>query len=520
MKIAVIQLARYGDIVNILPICKLLHDRGDEVHMYVHEDFADILDNLDYVKSVVWNTQHRDVAGATSHAQAQGYDEILVTQYDGNPVQPPTRTESYQPAAWARIGHLEKFHELQLLFPLDLMTTCPKPNMLGVCLHSMSSPFFNSEKMMKWVRETFDGNWIIRDFSTIKVDKIQKLIPLIAECGLLLTVDTLHLHLSHATGTPTVALQRPRPWDRSEPRKHWVGKFTYPEIETPSGLDKLASMINTHLPAGLIRPPAAMITANVGLVIHRYQANQPQEIQRCGNAAETWFQALSACPGSTLREFSYADAKRTSKSELSDTRALVYVKDVIDFCADQMPDNDVICYTNTDICLTRDALVQVQEKLKTCDACFSARVDMPLTEAFKRFNSADFAERRYYSGTDLFAFRKSWWIKNKSRMGDLILGCEGWDWVLRQLIRLTVASPAMYPPVCFHAVHPAFWAMPENVQKNPGQIYCRKICEDWCRKNGLEAALYPSHMRYLFKPDADWQLKKEKKPLEQAVPAH
>jgi hypothetical protein len=506
-KVAFIQLARYGDIVNILPI---VHEMAKEydVDIYVHEDFADMIEGLNYCTAVPQKTTHRAVAEAAMIARDTGkYEQVYVTQYDGNPEPPNPMTESYQTSSWARIGWLDKFHQLPLILPETPKKIKPQEGLLGICLDSHSSRFINKPGFAEWVTRQFGEKWKIFDFAALKVKKVRDLVPIIAGCQLLLTVDTLHAHLAYATGTPTIVLSRPRPWDQSEPRAHWVEHFVYTDTETPLGLQWIDQAVDYQRSARLQRIPRDMLQPSLHLVIQEYTPEHEEEKLRVANAKSTWEEALKNQKHTQMYRPSVKDMPRNSNS-IGDPRGLMFINDILDYAADKASGyHDIICYTNTDICLTQDALEVVFAKLKTLEACFSARVDCTLPEAQQRFLSPHLAQYPAYVGTDLVAFRKRWWTKWREIMPPLILGYEAWDWVMRMIIRQVEGDGAeIRPPVCYHARHTPFWADGRNIQTHPGQLYCRRIARQWALDNGLQDGLNPEGFRTVFRPDKEWNM--------------
>jgi len=258
VNIAIIQLARFGDIVSILPAAHNL-SKNNQVTFFTHVDFADILEVCSYVKVIKLDTTHRDVSGAIQRAKDLKFDKIIVSQVNGNPEPAPFATDNFICLQWARAGALEHFHDFPLVFDkrdklaekaiIDkYIPKGDKPllafNLIG---HSSPYPDYGAERarnfQTKWIEDTFGDKYKLLNLGLIKLPKVYNLIPLIEAADYLLTIDTLHLHLSYGTSTPVIALVKDQVWYQSEPRSNWVGKLTYSESFTEEGKNKLKEIL-------------------------------------------------------------------------------------------------------------------------------------------------------------------------------------------------------------------------------------------------------------------------------------
>src|SRR5580704_9375073 len=59
--IALVEPGRNGDVMNILPLAKYLHDRGEQVDFLIHPKFASLLEGVSYVRPVLlpFDDEHR-----------------------------------------------------------------------------------------------------------------------------------------------------------------------------------------------------------------------------------------------------------------------------------------------------------------------------------------------------------------------------------------------------------------------------------------------------------------------------
>lgn len=243
-KVAIIQCGRYGDICNILPIASELNRQGKSVSIYVRPNFSGLVQGIGYAEPVIWTWPQED---ALVHAKNSGiYDEVFVTQRARSII-----ATNHLLGSWDAIGWAHRWHDLPLEMPETKNLPPVNPNLLGINLRAFTSRFPNPDTFIDAVRQAFP-HCQIRDFSGIRVNGVRNLVPMIAECAVFLTVDTLTLHLSYATLTPTIAIQPESNWMSSEPRKHWIGKLKYSEAHMPDGIDKIKKIVASSPVSGTV----------------------------------------------------------------------------------------------------------------------------------------------------------------------------------------------------------------------------------------------------------------------------
>lgn len=255
-RLALIQLSRYGDIVNILPVARELSRRGKTVEMIVHRDFADILEAVSYVTPVVVAPESNDPEPhATYWELSRLYETVLSTQVDGNLREVPVVCESFAVENWARAGRewVNRYHELPLVFDRRealgeaeaVKRYLPAPDgrpLLAYCLEGYSSAFAERAEFAEWLR-THERAYRMLDIGAIVLPKAHHLLGLIEAADVLVTVDSLPLHLAYATGTPTIALSIGQPHYNSEPRSHWIGWQFYEGAGTEEGRAYIANIL-------------------------------------------------------------------------------------------------------------------------------------------------------------------------------------------------------------------------------------------------------------------------------------
>jgi len=167
-------------------------------------------------------------------------------------------------------------------------------------------------------------------------------------------------------------------------------------------------------------------------------------------------------------------------------REFPYIRDIFDFACKQLNDQDIACYSNSDIMVRSDCALAIAERLQETDAAYCFRRDFPnpVSEPIPD----DVIERGHdYVGSDLYAFRVAWWKSNRLAMADLIAGLEAWDCIMRYVMDLTnPGKPTVLKNLIAHVRHDSYWERAENRYRLLGQKYCLKTAAAWLRTHGID----------------------------------
>jgi hypothetical protein len=521
MKIAFIQLARAGDCVTILPVAKYLADRGHEIVFYTHVDFMGILEACSYVKVRPMTTTHRDVEATERLAMKEGHEKVICCQVNGNDKPPPLDAENFILQQWVRAGYLEKFHDLPLVFDKRwkddeakaIAAHVPQPNgrpLLAFNLESHSSPYPSAaanqtehRRQVDRIISEYGRDYRLMDLGAIRLARPHLLLGLIECADVLLTVDTLTLHLAYATNTPTVAMSVENPWYQSEPRKHWIAKLTYPESLSDAGRKKIRRAIENREAlrgkGACCRKISSAVIERLNHIVGYFQPPQGcRDWFRVNTAHRSWEMLRNQEHHYFLKIVETERMSRTSKT-IGDPRGCAFVKDVFDKGIIGLADTDIAFYTNGDICIVPEAAKVLRDKMRDQQCCFSRRVDV--SNADKPLSRKELEGSHPHCGTDLFAFRVGWWKSIREAFPDLLLGCEGWDFILRHTMLAERPDAEIRPSIIYHERHQSFWSKTSEIVSNPGQVYARRLCKAWASANGFEDALLPEGVRAMFKAD-------------------
>lgn len=205
--------------------------------------------------------------------------------------------------------------------------------------------------------------------------------------------------------------------------------------------------------------------------VNTYVSPNQNERERNERARKTW-EVLYQAHARVLIPAHSRTYSRSAK-DIGDQRDVPYIRDIVQAGLDESEsDDDRIMLTNADTSICRDAVPMIMTHLYHHECLYSHRREtdrpyrIPLTiqEAHDRGTKS--------AGVDLFAFRKSWWLKQD--FPDLLLGYEGWDWVLK----FSMGSEMRVKDLIYHEFHQEpVWSQQRLIA--PGNLYNRKTAWAW-----------------------------------------
>ena len=263
--VTILQLGRFGDIINALPIAKLLYDRGHRVHWIVAEEFASILTGVSYVNPIIYHGNLRDIPKAKALAPAGS--KLIVTQVYGEGVGwPDVKTCSFVLESFLQAGLTEDdWINLPLVFDRrnywrenrvaelvhgDVRSNWP---LLLVSLEGKSAPLATREKILYHVEQKWGERFFVLDISSLRCEAPYDLLCLYEQAresgGALLTIDTMTLHLAHAVPDLDVIALVPdnKPaWQGCAlvSRPQWLAKIPYLELNSDLGMAKIDAALD------------------------------------------------------------------------------------------------------------------------------------------------------------------------------------------------------------------------------------------------------------------------------------
>lgn len=461
MNRVLVQLGRFGDILNILPAVYEAHRNGRRVKMVVAEEFAHLLAGVSYCEPVVFNGDYSDLDDAVRFAsRLEG--PTVVSQIYGRQLDHRRITESYMRDSWEKAGVGDRWEQLPLLIDrrdparekaLVDAVDWSKPVVL-VNFEGRSSPFANSERVLARVREQMP------EASFVNIPRAHyffDLLGLFDRAHALLTVDTGTLHLAQASAIPTVALVNPRPWYGSLRRANHLLHRTYREADPEEIVEALRRTM---------RP--------LQKLVHLYPEwdMSPEDRQRNLTAAASWRSEYGS-RWKTIPVPYQGLLPRNSGTELGDSHPVPFVRDVLELGLKQTKRaDDVLVISNSDVGFAPGLTERIRRLVLAKGSAYCYRFDHPKVSSSMTYHET--VSGGLCGGLDLFAFTRRWVDQNFSKLPDMVFGRTMWDLVYRDLVKRT-GGGELYGG-CWHQDHQSFW---KQAPENPGNTHNIRIADLW-----------------------------------------
>lgn len=475
----IVQLGRVGDIINILPVAKAIHDRtGKMPHMLVQSEFLSVLSGVSYVTPSEWKGScWTDLVPAIEAAKTM-FANVIVAQAAGQHYAVDKVTPAYNMESWHLAGFLPEWNSLPLIFDKRsfLRERCLCEQWLKdggkrilLCLSGISSPFKHEAKFRKEFNAAWASSAQVLDMGVLRCDNFYDMLGLMDSSDLLVTVDTAPLHLAAASKIPVIAFisNERSAWDGTAPRCNCVLKVNYTDV-----LDNLPR-VHAAVKAAL-NPPV------LRHVYSQYQPKDEATMVRHGLVERTWRAAYTRGAWNPL------PVSDTVLPRLCDDgkRKMPYLKDLLDLGAAGLEDSDIVVFSNSDICFSMTLGDRINGKLLGCDACYAYR------NCFLRSPGAltdnEIASGALDGGVDLVAFRAGWWRANRQHFPDYVLGAQNWDWCFR--VWVDELFPRVDPSLAnciYHVDHAAFDKLPDNISTLPSQKHNLRLAREFFLPRGI-----------------------------------
>ena len=219
------------------------------------------------------------------------------------------------------------------------------------------------------------------------------------------------------------------------------------------------------------------------MIYHTYSAytpKSPETQRRMRLAARTW---------STQPWLEIPVPERAGRVFIDEAGSVPYIKDILNIATSNKNPEDIIVFTNADICVRSDAAYLIVAALQGTAAVYSFRRDFgllntPLPDHLIRTGTD-------YIGCDLFAFRVAWWQSYQDAFPDLLLGRETWDCVMRLIMDWTNSDTrAALPDMIYHERHPTVWENHRNRHRLPSQLHNLNLAKQWLAYYKVEAGRF------------------------------
>ena len=507
-RICVVELGRYGDIINILPYLKMIADRYMVPHLCVSNEFASLLEGVSYVQPYPVQLKNEELGSALALCNEE-FDIVINAQIWGKGVTIKKTEPAYNVQSWASCGVLNKFNDFSIrpVFDKrnrereakliqDVQGTDTRPMILVNVSKAVSSPCPHCAPLIDSINEKWNEYHVV-DLSTIQAHRLYDMIGLMEEAVCLVSLDTSFLHLCSATNVPVVAILNPKEWAGTVVRSKNLAYVTnYDAVkEKPElvhdGIEAALAMSNTSVVEIEVEKSKP---GSVYHLVDRFDDTDQNAIKRKAKAVESWDQLYE---NSSLIPIHVWDFPRNSKDTIGDTRRLPYLKDLLQKGIDGTQPGDVIIWSNDDTILHPKIVEYAKFHCSVYGACSFFR-----TEFYSQPPPTDLSVKHYarfgkgsHVGRDAFAFSREWLVQNMDEIPDFLLGACEFDLWLAIFIRHTFGietngenlDKSIFPAepergFCGHVAHKSIWNQGDS-NASPSNRHNRKLFREYCAKH-------------------------------------
>ena len=399
-----IQLADYGALLNLLPLCLAdFESTGKRSAIVTTKPYADLREGVSYVDCKVVDCQPHEMDKAVEWAKSNCGGDIVCTQVNG-PIemvkqftyeavgQKSAVTTSWQKEQWKVAENLDRWDEcLPLKFDRrdtvrearlmrSVLPNNPgkKPIML-LALNGKSSPFPHKDLLAHLLKTTFGDRWRIIELP--RAARLYDLLALYERASLLVAVDSSPLHLAWAVrDLPVIALANDQPllWAGSSwrPNMAWYCRYGDFLSRWREMLDVVGEMTDGK--------PSA----------DGFSVWSEYETKAKAGAYRFWFDlpiSIGACG-------------RDSAGLLKDPKRVPYLRDCLRMAIQKAKPGELISLTRPDILIGDDGRSNENQ------AAYAYRMQ----------------EGAFSPICDLFTAPREWWKDALQDIPDLLLGSDYW----------------------------------------------------------------------------------------------
>lgn len=399
-----VSLRRAGDIISLLPALHRIALRdGTNPNLVVHRDFMPILDGVTYINGIPWAEDWENPLEAAKQHKA------VNAQVFGKGIKTNTASGNFVYDAWGLIGERWNRHR-PLVFDnrnLDREEALAqrvflnsKPKIL-LKLSGNSSPFAGADFVRQSVYRLFGDMAEIVNLDEVVGERIYDLLGLMDRAACLVSIDTVTLHLAHASKCPVIAFTNGNGFGATPPRGNCILRIPYTAVQ--ARWQEVNKLVTATL-------APKFTNDNIVLVYSDFVPKDPEIAKRNALAASTWCWLKA-------RHLAFK-AIRTSKS-IGDTKNVPFVRDMIEK-AFQTGSEGIAVLTNNDI-------------------AFDRRLQGAIVDACKKYGCYwAYRTERYGgptdNGADVFAMTRHWWKVHQHLLPDFLLGYWHWDSTLNRIM--------------------------------------------------------------------------------------
>ncbi len=236
---------KFGDLANVLTmLCEIYRESGKKPMVIVSKKYAELAHDCECVEVDVWDGEWFDLHGALRYAKSKFRKVVNLSTFGENfPIE--QRFSGFMLDQYERGNMLNKF-------PLPLILNGAKNvfserGAILLALQSESSPFKHADDLYKLISEAYPDKHIIK-LSELHADRVSDFVDLYENSLCLISIDTLHAHLSMASKVPTFifATDQPSLWHGTSYQPRFRFHCRYADFERRKGefLHQLSLVIN------------------------------------------------------------------------------------------------------------------------------------------------------------------------------------------------------------------------------------------------------------------------------------
>jgi hypothetical protein len=422
----IVQLGKFGDCVNILPFAYMLSKKLGVVNWLVGRTWASLLEGVSYVNPIIWEGSDNTLPQAIAAHRGKN---LWITQAWLNPDR-HILTDSFATEQWRYVGALDEYGKWPLVFDkrspereAELVAAhipSRKRPVVLVATTSVSTPYRYADRLLARLRG-LDAEII--DMNQVQAKRVYDLLGLYDAADLLVTVDTVHIHLARASQIPVIFLQNDG-WRGAPVTPNCVASWRYSELGQTLGpvFEAAKNQLERQV-------------KSVAVVFQTYD-----------QSSERHQRAMKTHPKDAI--YSKHDYPPTMKEMLQEGLDA---------------HKDVIVFSNDDVSFPNGAIDKIKRHAQKFDFGCSRRPRIPV-----------------HCGREIFWFRDDWLRKNWHIIPNPFWSVQRPDLImcrwLRQLkgIPTTVENlnydfpPVDVPDVIYHEDHPSHWNCDEILNSREG----------------------------------------------------
>lgn len=509
-----VQLGRYGDLINVMPLWLHCHNTYTKPHVMVSREFAPLLDGISYVTPYVVDLKQDQPDEAIRIANRE-FAHVVITQVWGQNYQAAKLTESYNMESWRVSGFLHKFSDrtwkpvFDRYEPALAQAICAKarktekPFIVVNVTNGISSPFKHGDAVLKSIHDRFDATHEIIDVSKLRLDRIYDLLGLINMADQVVSIDTSLLHMATATATPLVAIVNSVEWLGTVPRTELCVCIDYNEATKEPGL--VTRTMAVLGPRGndfgyKLLTPSEAPPRSVFHAVERHEEPDPNQRRRKEFAQQSWDILYSDYGVVPCHLWNYT----RSSLDIGDSRHLPFLKSVLSYAMQQAGEDDIIMWTNDDIGLHPNIVEQLRFHCSLYECCCSQRCDFSSTVPLGEPPNVFARMGDHHMGRDMFAFTKRWLMQHWEEIGDFILGASAWDLCLASMIRSEKGiesnrqnlERSIFPceierGLVWHQRHVGAW---NHNPDAPSEQHNKRLFKEWAAKRLPNLQFHPGNV--------------------------